>query len=72
MNHENDNIGLNALVNGFKVVDTISSSLPSSNGVLKKRGRPPKVKLNTSADSLPLKQSKMTDTMKKARRTVNR
>nr|XP_039262625.1 uncharacterized protein LOC120338754 isoform X1 [Styela clava] len=43
-----------------------STSVP--NGKIKKRGRPPKVK----SEDVPSKQSKITDTMKKTKRTVNR
>ena len=72
MYHENNNEGINNAVNGFKVVSNASSCLSSTNGLLKKRSYPSKVKLNSTADNVPLKQSKMTDSMKKSRKSINR
>lgn len=40
--------------------------------VVKKRGRPPKTKVENGTDGVPLKQTKVTDTLKKTKRTVDR
>ena len=40
--------------------------------VNKKRGRPPKAKPEATVDDIPKKQSKVTDSMKKVRRTLDR
>ncbi|XP_076811149.1 uncharacterized protein LOC143454754 isoform X1 [Clavelina lepadiformis] len=50
--------------------DKDSKSTPK--GLIKKRGRPPKVKPESPCDGRPSKQSKITDTIKKAKRTVDR
>jgi len=42
------------------------------NGSLKRRGRPSKVIEKNGFECSPIKQSKVTDTMKKAKRSVDR
>ena len=50
----------------------LSHSQKHKNGVIKKRGRPPKGKPDYNVDDIPLKQTKVTDSMKKAKRQINR
>ena len=49
-----------------------SQARTPKNGLIKKRGRPPKVKSDSVQDGVPVKQTKVTDSMKKVKKHVDR
>ena len=66
--------GQHHVMNMSAVMPSVSteSSQKQKNGVIKKRGRPPKAKPDSTVDAVPLKQTKVTDSMKKTRRQIDR